>query len=128
MPSLEPPAKPVLEPDPENIAHVAQVARDQLQAAVRIVAPRNRHLLDAVPEAPCDRQNLHIEHVAIDLLPPEELLRGLAREEFEPALRILNSRQPHHGVHENRKSLRSDLPVERLFLFDFGAAAPRPEI
>src|ERR1043166_1577220 len=98
MPSLESPAEPVLEPDPENIAHVAQVARDQLQAAVRIVAPRNRHLLDAVSEAPRDRQNLHVEHVAIDLLAPEELLRGVAREKFEPALRVLNSPHPHHGV------------------------------
>src|ERR1017187_640698 len=93
MSSLQSPAEPVLQPDPENIAHVAQVAAHQIEPAVGVVAPTDGQLLDPVPQPLRNGQNLHVEHVAIDLLPAEQLLGDRVLEELEPALRVDRSEE-----------------------------------
>src|ERR1017187_76344 len=127
MPSLESPAEPVFQPDPENVAHVAQVATHQIEPAVGVVAPADGQLLDAVPQPPRDGQNLHVEHVAVDLLPPEQLLGHRVLEELEPALRVLDAREADYRMHKPAESHAPDAAVKRLRPFDDGAAAPRPD-
>src|SRR6185369_12102597 len=104
MLSLQAPAEPVLQPDPENVAHVAQVAAHQIEAAVGVIAPADGQLLDAVAEAPRDRENFHVEHVAVDLLAAEQLFRHRVLEELEAALRVLYAAQPDYGLHEEMES------------------------
>src|SRR5450759_2827411 len=127
MLSLQSPAEPVLQPDPENVAHVAQVAAHQIQPAVGVVAPTDRQLLDPVAQPPRNRQNLHVEHVAVDLLAAEQLLGHRVLEELEPALRVLYAREADHRLHEPVESHRPDAPVERLRPFNDGSALPRPD-
>src|ERR1035441_5580657 len=126
MRSLESPAEPVLAPDPENLVPVAQRAY-HVEPAVGVVAPTDGQLLDPVPQAPRDGQNFHVEHVAVDLLPAEQLLGHGVLEELEAALRVLDARESDHRVHEPAESHRPDAPVERLRAFDDGGAAPRPD-
>src|ERR1019366_5538508 len=126
MPSLKSPTEPVLPPDPENLDHVAQRAY-QVEPAVGVVAPADGQLLDPVPQAPRNGQDLHVEHVAVDFLPAEQLLGHRVLEELEAALRVLNPRETNHRVHEPAESHRPDAPVERLRAFDDGGAAPRPD-
>src|ERR1019366_9446547 len=127
MLSLQSPAEPVLQPDPENVAHVMQVAAHQVEPAVGIVAPADGQLLNPVAEAPRNRQNLHVEHVAVDLLPPEQLLGHRVLEELEPALRVLDAREADYRMHKPAESHAPDAAVKRLRPFDEGAAAPRPD-
>src|ERR1035438_2420582 len=107
MLSLESPAEPVFQPDPENVAHVAQVAAHQIEPAVGVVAPADGQLLDAVPQPLRDGQNLHVEHVAIDLLPPEQLLGHRVLEELEPALCVLGLSPARSGPPGGRAARRT---------------------
>src|ERR1035437_4583005 len=118
-------AEPALQPDPEYFVHIAQRAY-QAEPAVGVVAPVDRQLLDAIPQPPRDGQNLYVEHVAVDLLPPEQLLGHRALKELEPALRVLYPRKADHRLHKPVESHRSDAPVERLRAFNSGSALPRP--
>src|ERR1039457_4507591 len=104
MLSLQSPAEPVLQPDPENVAHVMQVTAHQVAPAVGIVGPAARQLLNPVADAPRNRHNLHVEHVAVDLLPPEQLPGYRVLEELEPALCVLDAREADHRVHKPAKS------------------------
>src|SRR5215471_10920620 len=127
MPSLQSPAEPVLHPDPENVAHVAQVARYQVQAAIGVIAPANRQLLDPVSQAARDGQDLDVEHIAVDLLPPEQLLGHGVLKELETALRVLDAGKSHHGLHEPMEPFRAHAAVERLLLFDDRTPAACPD-
>src|ERR1051326_5909937 len=106
--------------DGENIAHVANVSVQQFEAAVSIVVPADGHFLDAEPEAMGQRQDLHVEHVAIDLLQLEELEGDLPLEEFETALAVVHAGKADHQLHEIMKALGADLAVPRLAPLDFG--------
>src|SRR6185295_15214484 len=112
MLSLQAPAEPVLQPDPENVAHVAQVAAHQIEPAVGVIAPADRQLLDPVAEAPRDRQNLHVEHVAVNLLAAEQLFRHRVLEKLEAALRVLYAAQSDYGLHKEMESDGTHAPVE----------------
>src|SRR6266536_528610 len=108
MLSLQSPAEPVLEPDPENVAYIAQVAAHQVEAAIGVVAPADRHLLNAIAEAARDRQNLDVEHVGVDLLTPENFLRRIALKELKSTLRVVDAGQADEGLHEPEKTERAD--------------------
>src|ERR1039458_2038296 len=127
MLSLESPAEPVLQPDPENIAHIAEVAPRQVQPAVAIVAPADRQLLDPIAQPPRDGQNLHVEHVAVDLLPAEQFLGHRVLEKLEPALRVLDPTEADHRLHKPAEAHTPDAPVQWLRPFNDGSAAPRPD-
>src|ERR1039458_4647677 len=127
MPSPQSPAKPVFQADPENIAHIAQVAADQVEAAIGIVAPADGHLLDAVAEAARDGENFHVEHVAVDLLAAEQFLRNRVLKELEAALRIVDAGQADEGLHEIVESPGATTAVEGLGLFDGGAFVARAD-
>src|ERR1700722_4279674 len=116
------------QPYAENIDHVTRVSAEQRQAAVAIVPPADRYLLDAITQAPRYRQNLHVEHLSVDTLPAENLAGRLAREKLEAALRVGDALQAHHGVHEHPETLAPDLPEERLPLLDLRLPhGPRPD-
>src|ERR1017187_5915108 len=124
---LQSPPEPVLPPNPENVAHVAQVAAYQIEPAIGVVTPADRQLLDPVSQPSRDGQNLHVEHVAVDLLPAKQLLGDGTLEKLEPALGVLDPRQADHRPHKPAESHRSNAPVERLRPLDDGGAAPRPD-
>src|SRR5689334_16755482 len=125
MLSLKTPAEPVFHADPENVAHIAQIAGDQIETAIGIVAPTHGHLLDPVAQAARNRQDLDVEHVRVDLLPAEEFLGHVVPEKLESALRVVDARQSDDGLHEPEEPARSHAPVERLRALD-GDAFPAP--
>src|SRR5260370_8556426 len=103
MPASQPPPKPVFQTDPENVAHVAQVAAHQVEAAVGVVTPADGHLPNAIAQTARDRQNFHVEHISVDLLPAKQLLGRGALEKLKPALRVVYSTKSAHGLREPNK-------------------------
>src|SRR5262245_43305391 len=104
----------MLHADFEYVAHVLEVARDQVQAAIGIVAPSYRNLFDAIAEAPGDRQDLDVEHIGIDLLTPEELFGGVLLEELKAALCIVDAGEADYRLHEIEEAFRTEPAIERL--------------
>lgn len=86
----------MLQTDPENIADVPQIACYQIETAVGIVPPADRDLLDPAAHASRNRQNLDIEHIAVNLRSLENSLGYVVLEKLEAALRILDAAEPHH--------------------------------
>src|SRR5215470_8669703 len=123
MPSLQSPAEPVFQADPENVTYVPQIASHQVQTTIGVVAPANRYLLDAIAEPPRDRENLHIEHVCVDLLPAEQFLRHIVPEEFEAALGVVDAGESDYRLHEPEKTLRAKATVKWLGALDGDALA-----
>src|ERR1017187_7747574 len=98
----------------ENVDRIPQIPAHQRQAAVAIVAPADGHLLNAIAQPASQHQDLHIEHISVDLLPAENLPRRRAREKLEAALRVGYSFEAHHRMHEQPEALAAQLPVKRL--------------
>src|SRR5262249_54015241 len=69
------------EADAQPVDGVAHVAADQPQPAVAIVAPAHADLLHLVAQPVRQVQDLHVEHVAVDLLPREQVAGRVAVEE-----------------------------------------------
>jgi hypothetical protein len=99
-----------MRPDLENIDHVANVPAKQPKPAILIVAPADR---TRYPNRSAKRQNLDVEHIAVDALCFEQMQRDLAPD-FETALRIVYFGQAHHGMHEHRETFGAYAAVPRL--------------
>src|SRR5206468_8902253 len=84
--------------DAQEIDRVPPVAGHQAQPAIAVVPPADADLLDAVPAALGEGQHLDVEHVAVDALAGEEILRHRRAEELEAALRVADVPQPDHQM------------------------------
>src|ERR1039458_338003 len=102
-------------PDAENVDRIPQIPAHQRQAAVAIVAPADGHLLNAIAQPASQHQDLHIKHISVDLLPAENLPRRRAREKLEAALRVGNSLEAHHRMHEQPEALAAQLQAKSYF-------------
>src|SRR5437773_547629 len=102
------------ETDAQDIHGVAQVAANQLQAAVTVVPPADRHLRDHVAGLAREIQDFDVEHIAVDALPAEDVESGLAAEELEAALCVDDVVQSDDGVKREPERLRPQPPVPEL--------------
>ena len=82
---------PVQEWRPEEVpAHAQAQAQPRVHPRSVLVRPADRHDRDPVVTTPGEVDQLHVEDDARDLLPREQVLRRLAGEALEPALRVLD--------------------------------------
>ena len=100
----------------ENISDITDIARYQVEPAIAVIFPPNRHLSDLDSKSFCKDQNFHVEHVTINLLIIENLLGCAVRKKLKTALRVGYIGKPNNCGQENAETLRSQLPVSRLSL------------
>jgi len=58
-----------------------------------------------MPQLPCDKQDLDIEHVSVDLLALKQLFGDHPLKELEPALSVDDVVQAHARMHEEAEAL-----------------------
>src|SRR5215472_8652436 len=112
------------EPNPQDVPHVLQVAGEQREPAIAVVAPAHRHLTDAITGPAGQVQYLDVEHVAVDELAAEQGKGGMPLKELEAALRVSNVWQPDDRMNQKCESLRPEAPVSRLRALDRRGAHP----
>src|SRR5439155_9832318 len=103
-----------MEPDSKQVDEIPNVAADQIEAAVSIVAPADADLFEPVTEAPRQPEDLDVAHVAVDPRPPEDIERGGSIEELKAALGVTDVVQADDGVHPEREEPCADLAVSWL--------------
>jgi hypothetical protein len=105
-------------PNSKYVDRITEISAKHLQAAVRIIVPTDRDLLDPVTEPLGKCEDLYVEHVPVDTLPPKQVVSDVAPKELEPALCVHNIRQPHHGMHKDPKSSRPNTTIKGLWSLD----------
>lgn len=109
--------------DAEDVPHVADVAGDEVEAGVGVVAPADGDLFEAGAHAEGEGDDFHIVHVAVDLGVGEDGLGEAVAEELEAALGIADAGQADEELHHVIEAAAAEAAVERLGLFDFRFAA-----
>src|SRR5260370_370526 len=90
---------PVLQTYSQNVSHIPQISAYQLQAAIAVVAPTDRHLVDGHSKVLRKNQNLHVEHITVDFLMGKDFLGGIVLKELEAALGVGDGSQSRCKSH-----------------------------
>lgn len=109
--------------DAEDVPHVADVAGDEVEAGVGVVAPADGDLFEAGAHAEGEGDDFHIVHVAVDLGVGEDGLGEAVAEELEAALGIADAGESDEELHHVIEAAAAEAAVEGLGLFDFRFAA-----
>ena len=104
--------------DAENILHVAEVAANQVEAAVAVIAPADGNLVNFESEALCQEQDFDIVHVAVDPLHGEDLFGHVMLEKLEAALGVGYGAQASDIPHEDAKAASAQPAEPGLGPFD----------
>jgi hypothetical protein len=109
--------------DAEDVAHVADVAGDEVEAGVGVVAPADGDLFKAGAHAEGEGDDFHIVHIAVNLGVGEDGFGEAVAEELEAALGIADAGESDEELHHIIEAAAAEAAVEGLGLFDFRFAA-----
>lgn len=109
--------------DAEDVAHVADVAGDEVEAGVGVVAPADGDLLEAGAHAEGQGDDFDVVHIAVDGGVGEDGFGEGVAEELKAALGIADAGQADQELHHVIEAAAAEAAVEGLGLFDFRFAA-----
>src|SRR6187401_2762797 len=106
-------------PDLQKVQAVANVSGNQIEAAIRVVTPRDGDLCDSKVPFLGEVKHFDVEHVAVDSLSVEQGQGGVPLEKLETALCVHDFLQAGNRMQRDRETSGSDSSVPGLVTLDF---------